>query len=59
MIGKFQRFPKHKFIKNLNRTFSKQILQLKLKKEIFSLQNLLRLSNSYPKIPTKTLSQKL
>ena len=55
MIGKFQRFLKHRFIKNPNMTFSKQILQSILKKEIFSLQNLLRLSNFSPKNPYKNI----
>jgi len=44
MIGKFQRFFKLKFIKNL-----------KLKKKIFSLQNLLKPSNSSLKNPYKNI----
>jgi len=51
MIGKFQKFLKLRFIKNLNMIFSKQILLSKLKKKIFSLQNLLKLSNSSLKNP--------
>jgi hypothetical protein len=55
MIGKFQKFLKHIFIKSPNMIFSKQILLLKLKKEIFSLQNLLKPSKSSLKNPYKNI----
>jgi hypothetical protein len=49
MIEKSQKFQKHKFIKIPNLIFSKQISKSKLKKEIFNLQKLLKLSNSFIK----------
>jgi len=55
MTGKFQKFPKLRFIKNLNMIFSKQILLSKLKSEIFSLPNLLKPFNSSPKNPYKNI----
>jgi hypothetical protein len=55
MIEKFQKFLKLRFIKNLNMIFSKQILLSKLKKEIFSLQNLLKPFNSSIKNPCKNI----
>ena len=53
MIGKSLKFQKLKFIKISNLIFSKQISQSKLKKEIFSLQNLLRPFNFFLKNPYK------
>jgi len=55
MIEKFQKFLKLRFIKNPNMIFSKQILLSKLKKEIFSLQNLLKPFNSSLKNPYKNI----
>jgi len=55
MTGKFQKFSKLRFIKNLNMIFLKQILLSKLKSEIFSLPNLLKPFNSSLKNPYKNI----